>query len=276
MAELVIATCSSHAPMMAASRESAPEAQREAFFGALGHVRQEFADRGVTAIVIVSNEHFTNFFYEQIPQLCVGVAPRHFGPVEPWLGIEQRYRPGHAELAEHVVRGLLDGGVDASFSHELRLDHGVVSVVDELTRGHDLPLVPIIQNCAVAPMAPLRRCMHVGAALGEAIRSAPTDDRVALIGAGGLSHWVGHPRTGDIDDEFDRWFLDHLCTGDLEPILSLTDEQLEQAGNGAHEIRSWLTVAAAAGGTARMLAYEAIHPWITGMGVVDVDTNPAR
>ncbi len=48
----------------------------------------------------------------------------------------------------------------------------------------------------------------------------------------------------------------------------MPDEEIELAGNGAHEIRSWIaaagTVAPARG---RTMAYEPIDPWITGMGV---------
>lgn len=43
---------------------------------------------------------------------------------------------------------------------------------------------------------------------------------------------------GDIEEGFDRWFLDHLAPNDLEDVLSLPDEELKLAGNGADEIRS--------------------------------------
>lgn len=50
----------------------------------------------------------------------------------------------------------------------------------------------------------------------------------------------------------------------------MDDDEIVIAGNGAHEIRSWLTVAGAtAPAAARILAYEPIHEWITGMGVVE-------
>jgi hypothetical protein len=66
---------------------------------------------------------------------------------------------------------------------------------------------------------------------------------------------------------FDRWFLDQLERGYLDALLDMPDEEIELAGNGAHEIRSWIpaagTVAPARG---RTLAYEPICPWITGMG----------
>ena len=31
--------------------------------------------------------------------------------------------------------------------------------------------------------------------------------RVAVMGTGGISYWVGPPETGKVNAEFDRWFL---------------------------------------------------------------------
>lgn len=274
MAQVVMAVASSHAPMMLAARDSAEPGARDRFFGALARLRERVAAADVTAMVVVSNEHFTNFFLDNFPQLCVGIGASSFGPVEPWLGVVQRDWPGRPALAEAVLSGLVHGGVDAAFSSRLSLDHGIVSVAAELSGERDLPVVPIIQNCAVAPLSPLSRSLDIGRHLRAAVEAAPTDDRVLLVGAGGLSHWIGHPRVGDIDEDFDRWVLDHLARGDLDTICALRDEQVEEAGNGAHEIRSWLTVAAAAGGNGgEVLAYEAIHPWITGMGVMEFDLS---
>jgi len=137
-----------------------------------------------------------------------------------------------------------------------------------------LPLVPIVQNCAVAPLMPLRHAYEFGKALGAAIRSYPGLQRVALVGAGGLSHFIGNPRVGDIEEDFDRWFLDRLEKGELEQVLDMPDSEIELAGNGNHEMRSWLAVAGAmAPTTATKLAYEPVHPWITGMGVAEWETK---
>ena len=68
---------------------------------------------------------------------------------------------------------------------------------------------------------------------------------MALIGAGGLSHWIGNPRVGDIEEDFDRWFLERLERGELDQVLDMPDEEIELAGNGNHEMRSWLAVAGA-------------------------------
>ena len=109
-----------------------------------------------------------------------------------------------------------------------------------------LPLVPIVQNCAVQPLMPVRRSVRVRPGAGRR-RSGPTTglERVALVGAGGLSHWIGNPRVGDIDEDFDRWFLTGWRSAELDDVLDMPDEEIELAGNGTHEIRSWLAVAGA-------------------------------
>jgi hypothetical protein len=277
MAEIVLAYCSSHAPMMAAAKESASEEQRRNFFGALDHIRQTATERGVQACVVFSNEHFTNFFLENFPQNCIGVGERNWGPTEAWLPIDKAWVPGHPELADHIVRSTLRAGFDPAFSHLLELDHGVMTVYHELDESMKLPLVPIVQNCAVEPLMPVRRCYEFGKAVGDAVRSFDGLERVAVVGAGGLSHWIGTPRVGDIEEEFDRWFLDRLEQGEVDDLLDLPDEEIELAGNGAHEIRSWLSVAgAAAPARARTLAYEPIYPWITGMAVSEFQTDGSR
>jgi hypothetical protein len=54
----------------------------------------------------------------------------------------------------------------------------------------------------------------------------------------------------------------------VDSVLDMPDDELELAGNGAHEIRSWLAIAGAvAPAHGQTLAYEPIYPWITGMGV---------
>lgn len=273
MAEIVLAYCSSHAPMMSAAKESAPEQQRKNFFDALHLLREEAIQKDVQAVVVLSNEHFTNFFLENFPQICVGVGERNLGPTEEWLPIDKVWIPGHPGLADHITRYTLAHGFDPAFSHQLELDHGVVTVYHELDEAMTLPLVPIVQNCAVAPLMPVRRAYEFGMALGAAIRSYPGLDRVALVGAGGLSHWIGTPRVGDIEPEFDRWFLAQLASGDLSQVLDMPDEEIELGGNGMHEIRSWLAVAGAmAPAPATTLAYEEIEPWITGMAVARWET----
>ena len=268
MAELVIGISASHAPMMSADPSSAPEAQRVRFFGALETARERLIASGAQAIVMLSGEHFTNFFLDNLPQLAVGIGPHHVGPTERWLGIPQTDIPGAPALADAVLAGTVERGFQPSLSHRLGLDHGFMTVYHALVPECDLPLVPIVMNCTTPPLMSLRQCHEFGEALGRAIREFDGLDRVAVCGAGGLSHFVGEPRVGDIDEAFDRWFLRMLEADCPAELLDLPNEELAIAGNGTGEVRAWVAAAGAMRGSrTTALAYEPIYEWINGMAV---------
>jgi hypothetical protein len=81
---------------------------------------------------------------------------------------------------------------------------------------------------------------------------------------------------GDIEEEFDRWFLDQLEKNPLsDELLDMPNEELAHAGNGTGEVRSWVALAGAMRGhAAKALVYEPIYEWINGMGVVTYDPDP--
>ncbi|MBI3454982.1 MAG: 2,3-dihydroxyphenylpropionate 1,2-dioxygenase [Candidatus Rokubacteria bacterium] len=276
MASLVAAVAASHAPLITAAPETADPVQRDRVYAAMAALQRELDAARPDALVVCSNEHFTNFFLDNFPPFCIGIGERHVGPAEEWLGIPRRPVAGHRALGLWLLERAFAGDFDPAFSEELRLDHGIMTVVHFLDPELRLPVVPVIQNCAVRPMPSLRRCYRFGAFLRDAIEAWPAPARVALVGAGGLSHWVGMPGMGRLNVDFDRWFLECLAGGRPEAVLDLTDADLERAGNGAHEIRSWLTVAGAMpGASARVLAYEPIPQWVTGMGVITYGREPA-
>jgi len=95
VAEVVLAYCSSHAPMMSSAREAAPKEQREHFIGALDAIRQQARDLDVQACVFLSNEHFTNFFLENYPQICIGVGERTWWPTEYWMPSDNVWNACH-------------------------------------------------------------------------------------------------------------------------------------------------------------------------------------
>jgi len=277
LAELVAAVAASHAPLITGSPESAEPAQKDRVYAGMAALRAELEEARPDALIVCSNEHFANFFLDNFPPYCIGVGDRHLGPAEDWLRIERGPLLGHPELGRWLVERLLADDFDPAFSADLCLDHGVMTVLHFLNPGWRVPVVPIVQNCGVAPMPTLGRCYRLGAGLRRAVDAWPVPQRVALIGTGGLSHWVGMPGMGRINADFDRWFLDRLSTGRADDVLSLTDAKLEEAGNGAHEIRSWLTVAGAVGGKpARVLVYEPVSAWVTGMGVVTYTAHLRR
>jgi 2,3-dihydroxyphenylpropionate 1,2-dioxygenase len=74
---------------------------------------------------------------------------------------------------------------------------------------------------------------------------------------------------GRVNEDWDRWFLSTIASHDLAPLLDLSDQELEHAaGNGAHELRSWIAAAAAWDKVIERTDYEPVPYWVTGMGVM--------
>jgi len=272
MAQLVAAFCASHAPLITAAPETAEPDRKDRLYAGMAELRRELEAARPTALVLCSNEHFSNFFLDNFPPFCVGIADQHQGPVEDWIRVPSGTVPGHRALGTWLLEHSYQQDFDLSFSEELYLDHGMMTMIHLLLPNLDVPVVPIIQICAVKPMPTLRRCYQLGACLRHAIEHWPADERVVLMGAGGISHWVGMPGMGHVNDDFDRWFLGLMAEGRAELALTLREDEIERAGNGAHEIRSWLTIAGAMGSRpGRVLAYEPIPEWVTGMGILTYD-----
>jgi hypothetical protein len=262
--------------MMTADPGSAPRQKAENFFGALEAVRDRARDTGVQAIVMMTGEHFTNFFLDGLPQIAVGLDEEHLGPPEVWLQVPKKMVPSDAGLAAHITAKLVEQGQQPALSYGMKIDHGFMTVYYWLDRTMELPMVPIVLNCTTPPLMTTRQFYDFGVALGNAIRSYDGLERVGLVAGGGLSHFVGEPRVGDIDEEFDHWFLDLLSTGKLDEILDIPNDELAEAGNGTGEIRAWVALAGAMhGAPGHVLAYEAVYEWINGMGVVLYDGDQA-
>ena len=234
MAEIVMAYSASHAPMMTADPGSAPREKADNFFSALEKVRDKAKETGVQAIVMMTGEHFTNFFLDGLPQVAIGLDEEHLGPPEVWLQVPKKMVPSDAGLAAHITASLIEQGQQPALSHGMKVDHGFMTVYYWLDPTMELPMVPVVLNCTTPPLMTTKQFWDFGVAIGNAIRSYDGLERVGLVAGGGLSHFVGEPRVGDIDEEFDRWFLDQLGRGDLSEILSVPERR---AGGGGQRHR---------------------------------------
>jgi hypothetical protein len=85
--------------------------------------------------------------------------------------------------------------------------------------------------------------------------------------------WPAMPESGRIGLDFDRCFLDAFIGGRIDTFLRYPREALEaEAGPGGHEIRTWITVAAAAGDArGSLLAYQPVPAWSTGCAVAALE-----
>src|SRR3981189_3726249 len=199
-------------------------------------------------LIIGAAEHFANFFMNNMPAFAVGMADSYEGPIEDpeWLGIARTGIPGNAPLSLGLRREMMQA-VDLPYAEEWKFDHGVMVPLSFLTPAYDLPVIPVNINCQGPPLAPLHRAWALGEALRRAADLAP--ERIALVGTGGISHWPATPDSGKINESWDREFLRRWQSSDKQAMLSYTDEATyRDAGQGGFEIRTFISVAAAAQG----------------------------
>ena len=265
---IVFACAASHAPGMTAWTEAAPQEQRDRILGSYHKLAEMLAASKPDALVVVSVEHWANFFLNQMPTFCIGRAQYYHGPVEEWLKISKTRVPGDAALGAQLIDACLGGGFDPAFSDELLFDHATMLPLHFLNPGMAIPVVPLIINTLTPPMPTPKRCFQLGRVLGQALEQQAK--RIALIATGGLSHWPGEAKMGKINVAFDEQFLQILIDGKRVPLAEYSHAQIDkEAGSGGHEIRTWITVAAAVEDwRANLLAYEPVHPWATGCGLV--------
>jgi len=246
---LVYAGVLSHAPGITGRADLVENtAKRDEFYEKLDVQRQEIEASGAEALIVIAAEHFGNFFMNNMPAYCIGMADSYDGPIEDpaWLKIERRKIPGAANLGRSLIREVLQS-VDTAYAEEWKFDHGIMVPLNFLTPNYDLPIIPVNINCQGPPLTPLHRVWAFGDALRRACDALP--EKIAVVGTGGISHWPATPDSGKINEAWDREFLDRLMRNDKEALISYTDEETyRDAGQGGFEIRTYIATAAAARG----------------------------
>ena len=277
MAELAGIFAASHTPVMLNFPDAVPAADRDAVFGAFGELGRRIRAVAPDVIVMISDDHVHNFFFDNFPAYCIGAAASYETPVEHWLKAEPRTLPGHAAFSAHLLREAFAADFDPSFSMELTLDHGFLTPLELAKVEHGIAIVPLLVNCVQPPMPTMRRSLQWGHLLRNAIASYPGPERIAILASGGLSHDLATPRMGLLNNVFDAEFVRLLTESDEEQTAAYATAHVHEAGNGAEEVRTWLVARAAAGDArADTIFYKGIADWYTGICLVQWDLTRAR
>lgn len=273
MGELVAVMAASHAPnlllelgkewtdfmdlhysMMPGGEAQRPTAEFGQRFAAdvqrtFGLLREVLEAAQPDALLLVANDQFVNFFYNNIPTFCLGVGTETRGQ----FAKHAFAYPCHEPLARYLLAALIGEGFDLAFSEKLELEHTqTVPLYYVLPPGGPTPLIPLFVNTWVAPQPTPRRCHALGAALARAI--AASDARVALLATGGLSHFPGRPKIGQVDVDFDRPLLDTIARGEGRALTEYTVARLADVGN--EEFLNWMVALGAAGDATATVYYE--------------------
>ncbi|HEV8017117.1 MAG TPA: hypothetical protein VGP32_01005 [Steroidobacteraceae bacterium] len=184
---------------------------------------------------------------ETIPYAPSGIMkwPYDLKLVTPlWYPQEQREFPVAVDFGTHIAESLNEEGFDVATSRYYKpgqaMSHAFGFIYWRLMHnGGAIPTVPIHLNTYFPPNQPTpARCLALGRAVRHAIESWAKDLRVAVIGSGGLSHFV-------VDEELDNQFLEVLASGQADRITSLSRAKLN---SGNSELRCWIAMAGAVEG----------------------------
>jgi 2,3-dihydroxyphenylpropionate 1,2-dioxygenase len=236
-------------------------------------------------IILIGPDHFNGFFYDLMPQFCVGARAEAVGdyntPAGPIATSE--------DLAVAFVEAMGQEHFDVAISYKMQVDHAFAQPLAALTGSlQKYPVLPLFINAAAPPRPLWARTREFGAAVGRF--AAASGKRVLIVGSGGLSHdppvpvikdapaEVAHALTGggrnlgpearkirqertlkagedftagkgnlrDLNDNWDRAFLAVLKSGTLETFDGFTDDEVtHKAGRAAHEVRTWVAAFAA-------------------------------
>jgi aromatic ring-opening dioxygenase catalytic subunit (LigB family) len=246
MASLVGAFAASHGPLIIREWERVPAAQKSRMAAAYRDLGRRLGAAKPDVLIVVSPDHWSNFFLDNYPAVCIGVGETNDGPPEPWMkDFPHRTLAGHPQLAMHIANTALAEGYEPAVSHRLKLDHGSCIPLWRMELERLPKIVPLLVNSIEPPMPSLGRCYRWGELLRQAIESYAEPLRVAILGTGGLSHSIGEPTMGAIYEEFDRETIGRFSRP-ADELIGYLDAQLPTSGNGSEEIRNWLVVGAMA------------------------------
>jgi aromatic ring-opening dioxygenase catalytic subunit (LigB family) len=273
MATIVAAMAMTHSPGLTGWFERAPMQQQLLAKKAMDEMRWRLEAAKPDVILGFSNDHLLNWPINNIPELTVGIGDEHVGPADwydEWLGLGKYRIPGHPTLARYIVNEGARRRIAFAYLREMQFDDGFSVPMHYLNPYNAIPLVPISMNCTVPPIPLPTRAYEVGLTLREMLKAYPGDERIAVLGTGGLSHEPGGPRYFWVDEEFDQWFLAMLKQGDHAALLrECTLEKMEAAGSGGTaELLAWIVVLAFTQGPADVLAYMPAVAWRSGTGMV--------
>ncbi|WP_033964365.1 hypothetical protein [Sphingomonas sp. Ant H11] len=235
---------------------------------AYAEIRRRIVALGATSAVIVGADHYILFTPKCLPQILICLGELN-GPVDQLPGLPGRPIPHNAALAGYIFDHAQDVGFDLAVARSLGVDHAIGAPAHLcLPEDGSVKTVAVYMASGVAPYLRLRRAHAFGAMVKAAVEAANDEERVVVLGSGGISHWVGTGEMGRTNPAFDRMVLDAIVAGDADSLLALTDEGiLREGGNGAMEIRHFLAVMGAMpGGSGEVIAYDAWEGAVTGLG----------
>ena len=247
MAEVVAGVGTSHVPAVGAAIDHGKQAGPywAPYFAKIEPARRWMAEARPDVCVVVYNDHASAFSLRLIPTFALGVATS-FPPKDEGYGPRRVPDvPGHPELAWHLAESLILDEFDITIANEMPVDHGCtvpLSVLCGQPEAWPCRVVPLCVNVIQYPPPTGHRCWQLGKALRRAIEAYPGDERVAVLGTGGMSHQLQGERAGLLNLEFDKAFIDCLIDDPARQAAVDHTTYIREAGAAGVELVMWLVM----------------------------------
>ena len=265
MGKIVAAMGTVHAPQLFTYPPTEDHKQLDADIAAMRELGKSLDETKPDLVIVIGSDHLETFFLSSAPTFAIvggkhsraEFARRHYSlPIHP--------------LAEELLNSLVENGFDMTYSQDAVLGHAFAAVYEWVIEGRTIPVVPLFVNTYLPPLPTAQRC----ALLGQAIRKVidTSDLNVAIVASGGLSHYPGTWKYPQPAYDFDWWVIAQMERGNFEPLIRLTNHQLDQVGNT--EILPWIIMFGAMGSQAgELLTYQ--PTWHHGHAVMRFIPNKA-
>lgn len=244
MAKIVGTITTSHVPAIggAIAKGLQNDPYWKPFFDGFPPVRDWLASVKPDVVVVAYNDHGLNFFLDKMPTFAIGAAPEYRNADEGWgIPVVPPFK-GDPALSWHMIESLVAEDFDLVTCQEMSVDHAFTLPMALLWPEQKWPVrtVPVVVNTVQSPLPSAARCYKLGQAIGRAIASWPGDERVVVLGTGGLSHQLDGERAGFINKDFDLKFIESLVTDPTWATKYSTVELVELAGTQGVELLNWL------------------------------------
>ena len=264
MTELIGGYFTSHVPAIggAIAKGMQNEPYWKPFFDGFPPIRKWLGEKKPDVAIVFYNDHGLNFFLDKMPTFAVGAAHEYRNADEGWgLPVYKSFR-GDPALSWHIIQTLVALEFDVTTCQEMLVDHAM-SIPFELAwpdvAEWPVRIVPIAINTVQHPLPSAKRCLALGRAVNKALTSWESNDRIVVIGTGGLSHQLDGPRAGFINREYDRFCLDNLAANPDALTKDSILRIVELAGTQGVEILNWIAARGALGDLALRKRTENYH-----------------
>jgi protocatechuate 4,5-dioxygenase beta chain len=246
MAKLIGGLATSHIPSIgnAIAKGLQQDPYWKPFFDGFPPIREWLAEQKPDVAVVFYNDHGLNFFLDKMPTFAVGAAAEYSNADEGWGIPTLPPHRGHPELSWHLINSLIDQEFDVVTCQEMLVDHAFTVPLKLFWPQDQCPVltVPICINTVQFPLPSAKRVYALGKAVGEAIQSWTSDQKVVVLGTGGLSHQLDGERAGFINKDFDLKFMESLQSNPEWATQYSIHELVEKTGTQGVELLMWLAM----------------------------------